>query len=313
MLACLLAACGTGGGEGRSARTGAGPEAAGAPGRSGTKASSPIAPPSTVPATTTTPAPPVPTPGWSAAVTTPEAVTVEKRSVAVNGANVTLVRFKAGTYRLRLHTGSQDPGGAAALPADGGSSVSAGERPHLVGAFNGGFKVSTGSGGVEIDGHVLSPVEPGRASVVIDAAGAARVGVYGQTVPAPGDPAVSVRQNLGLLIADGAVSPTVGNVPSWGATVGGRYSVARSALGQTASGDLVVAASMACLPGDIASAMAQSGVETAMELDINPTWVQLDLAAAPGGSLGSVLPGQWRPADQYLSGWTRDFFTVLSS
>ena len=36
-----------------------------------------------------------------------------------------------------------------------------------------------------------------------------------------------------------------------------------------------------------------------MELDIDPEWVQLDVAHRPG--------------DQYLVGWSRDFFTVVAS
>jgi hypothetical protein len=49
-----------------------------------------------------------------------------------------------------------------------------------------------------------------------------------------------------------------------------------------------------------------------MELDINPEWVQLDVASAPGRGLHNALPGQVRTADQYLVGWTRDFITVLA-
>jgi hypothetical protein len=49
-----------------------------------------------------------------------------------------------------------------------------------------------------------------------------------------------------------------------------------------------------------------------MELDINQEWVQLDTAARPGGPLTASVPGQVRPASQYLTGWTRDFFTVLA-
>ena len=54
------------------------------------------------------------------------------------------------------------------------------------------------------------------------------------------------------------------------------------------------------------------GARIAMELDINPEWVQLDAAGIPGGALTAEIPGQYRPSDQYLAGWTRDFFTVLA-
>ena len=49
-----------------------------------------------------------------------------------------------------------------------------------------------------------------------------------------------------------------------------------------------------------------------MELDINPEWVQADTSATPGAALFAAVPGQNRPADQYLGGWTRDFVTVLA-
>ena len=42
-------------------------------------------------------------------------------------------------------------------------------------------------------------------------------------------------------------------------------------------------------------------------------WVQLDAAGKPGGGLTAEMAGQYRPADQYLDGWTRDFFTVLAA
>ena len=69
---------------------------------------------------------------------------------------------------------------------------------------------------------------------------------------------------------------------------------------------------MSTIPADLASALSRSGAQTAMELDINPEWVQLDTARTPGAPLTATVPGQVRPATQYLTGWTRDFVTVLS-
>jgi hypothetical protein len=58
--------------------------------------------------------------------------------------------------------------------------------------------------------------------------------------------------------------------------------------------------------------LASHGARVAMELDINPEWVQLDVAHRPGGPLTAEVPGQARPADQYLVGWSRDFFAVVA-
>ena len=60
------------------------------------------------------------------------------------------------------------------------------------------------SWGVEVDGHVLTTLVRGMASVVIDANGSAHVGVWGETVPAPREAVASVRQNLPPLVFDSA-------------------------------------------------------------------------------------------------------------
>ena len=48
--------------------------------------------------------------------------------------------------------------------------------------------------------------------------------------------------------------------------------------GQDAAGDLLSAPSMSTIPADLAGALARRGALSAMELDINPEWVQLDTA-----------------------------------
>ena len=95
-----------------------------------------------------------------------------------------------------------------------------------------------------------------------------------------------------------------------GGKLGGGEFVARSALGQDASGDLEYAASMSASPADLAVALARAGARVAMELDINPEWVQLDVARHPGGPLRAAIRGR-RQANQFLAGWARDFIAVL--
>jgi hypothetical protein len=229
---------------------------------------------------------------------------------AADGTQITLARF-SGTVTYRLHSGSSDPGGAALGEVQAGPSVSGSEQQMLLAAFNGGFLLSTGAGGYEQEGHVIVPLQAGLASLVIDTAGHAQIGAWGNGVPLPGTAVYSVRQCLGLLVSGGSPSSSASDWPIWGATLGGGEFVARSALGQTASGDLVYAGSMSTSPADLSAALVSAGVVGAMELDINPEWVQLDIAPQPGGQLSAAIPGQNRPADQYLAGWTRDFITVL--
>lgn len=262
-----------------------------------------------------------PGPAGMAATTTPRAmpqpVTAPQASVGIaavrtaDGSVVTVATFR-GPVQYVLHNGSGDPGPAAAGLVRAGPAVTGTERGRLLAAFNGGFKLSAGAGGYEQEGHVISPLRSGLASLVIDRSGRARIGVWGYGLPAAGEAVYSVRQNLQLLVEHGQPTPAAADWGLWGATLGGGEYVARSALGQDASGDLMYAASMSATPVDLADALARSGARIAMELDINPEWVQLDIARRPGGPLTAAVPGQNRPADQYLVGWTRDFITVLA-
>ena len=226
---------------------------------------------------------------------------------------VTVAVFR-GPVRFVLHNGSQDPGGAASVKGVRyGPAVRSAERRHLLAAFNGGFRLGTGAGGYAQEGHVVSPLLSGYASLIIDRSGRARIGLWGYGAPARGEAVYSVRQNLRLLVEHGRPTPAAADPSVWGATLGGGAYVARSAVGEDAAGDLLYAGSMSAVPEDLAVALARHGAGVAMELDINPEWVQLDAASRPGGPLHAEVPGQSRPADQFLWGWTRDYFTVLAN
>jgi hypothetical protein len=267
-------------------------------------------PTTTVPPTTTT----TEQPGWTPVATVAGTIAIDTRVVPQSdGHVVTLFRFRVGVTRFALHAGSTDPAvSGAPVGPDSGQSIGPDEAPVLLAAFNGGFRTNTGVGGFELDSHVLVPLQSGLASLVIDVGGGAHVGVWGQGLPGFGEDVASVRQNLQALVVDGQPSPSVGDIGLWGATLGGGASVARSSLGEDADGNLVYAASMSALPSELASGLMEAGVVTGMELDINPEWVQLAFAAAPGAPLAAGIPGQQRPADQYQLGWTRDYVTVLA-
>jgi len=248
-----------------------------------------------------------------AAATTPAPpphVTMSRIRTA-DGSLVTVATFR-GSVRYALHNGSQDPGPAYARFVRAGPVVAGAERRHLLAAFNGGFLLRSRAGGYEQEGHVFRALRYGLASLVIDRSGRARIGVWHVSVPAGGEAVYSVRQNLWPLVLNGRPTPQASRWWRWGGTIGHAEYVARSALGQDASGNLLYAASMSTIPQDLAEALARSGARIAMELDINPEWVQLAVARAPGGSLTAAIPGQVRPASQYLTVWTRDFVTVLA-
>jgi hypothetical protein len=230
----------------------------------------------------------------------------------LDGSVVTVTTF-TGRLAYVLHNGTQDPGPLAAPFVKAGSVVSSAERGRLVAVFNGGFKMKSKAGGYMQEGHVVRPLRAGLASLVIDKSGQARIGVWGKTVPTPGEQVYSVRQNLWALVQDGKPTAQSARWWRWGGTVGHKEYVARSALGENVYGQLIYAGSMHTTPADLAYALVRAGAVIAMELDINPYWVQLDVAKTPGGSLTASVPGQQHPANQYLVGWYRDFITVLAA
>ena len=230
---------------------------------------------------------------------------------AADGSKITIATF-SGSVTYVLHNGSADPGKLLAGQVPAGPKVAGPGRARLLAAFNGGFMMKSLAGGYEQEGHVARPLRAGLASLVIDKSGRTRIGVWGSGVPAPGEDVYSVRQNLWLLVSGGKPTAQSARWQRWGGTIGHQEYVARSALGQNAAGDLMYAASMSTTPADLAQALAGAGAVVAMELDINPEWVQLDVAGRPGGPLQAGIPGQHRPATQYLTGWTRDFIAVLA-
>jgi hypothetical protein len=256
------------------------------------------------------PAPTVKAVPLRAAPVVPGRVTVAQVRTA-DGSKITIATF-TGSVSYVLHNGSADPGKLLAAEVTAGPKITGASRARLLAAFNGGFLLKSLAGGYEQEGHVARPLRAGLASLVIDKSGKARVGVWGSGVPAPGEDVYSVRQNLWLLVSGGQPTKQSARWWRWGGTIGNQEYVARSALGENAAGDLMYAASMSTSPADLAKALAGAGATAAMELDINPEWVQLDAASRPGGPLRAAIPGQHRPADQYLTGWSRDFIAVLA-
>ena len=268
-------------------------------------------PTTTVPPTTTT----TEQPGWAPVSREVVGIAIDQRTITGPlGGTVTVIRFRAGDVRFDLHVGATDPTvGSAVIPENAKTAIGASEAPLLLAAFNGGFKESSHVGGFEVDGQVLSPLTDGTASFVIDADGATHIGAWGVTLPTPGEQVESVRQNLPLLVSGGVPSATVGDATAWGAMLGPGPAVARSGLGQDAGGDVLYAAGMSLTPTDLAAALVDAGAVNAMELDINPEWVQADAASTAGTPLTALIPGQNRPPNQYQSGWTRDFIAVIAA
>jgi hypothetical protein len=227
--------------------------------------------------------------------------------------------------RASLYSGSQIPGPSPngnpyplSAPITGAASTT------LVDAFNSGFRMDAARGGYYINGETVAPLRNGAASMVFTKEGRLQIGKWGRDY-AMGPKVYAVRQNLDLIVDGGHVVRGLNSSDNivWGATLGGGAFVWRSGVGVTANGAIVYAAGPALSITSLAQVLAAAGAVRAMELDINPDWVQFSAYAAKdgaviGGSLGtSLLDGTngtaamaGTPSRYFTTWWARDFVTM---
>ncbi len=232
--------------------------------------------------------------------------------VTVGAAVATAVWVDPHLVRFQLHPGGAEPGGTWSTP----SSVSAGDQPDLLAAFNSGFKMKDSHGGFFLDGKGAASLHDGAATFTVDRAGTLDVGQWGRDHQLD-DTIVAARQNLTLLVDGGQPAPTVDDQPHdrWGGTLHGAVDVWRSGVGVTANGAVLYLAGPALNAKTLAAAFVGVGAVRAMELDINHAWVtfntyRADGAAAPTGA--KLLPAMSQPANRYLAPDSRDFVAVLA-
>lgn len=221
--------------------------------------------------------------------------------------------------KATLYSGSQIPGGG---PYRHTAPVSPADATSLVAAFNAGFQLSDANGGYYTDGRTIAPLRDGAASFVVYKNGSSTVGEWGRDVSMTPE-VVAVRQNLDLLVDNGAVVPAAYNASAseWGATLGNADYVWRSALGVTADGALVYVGGPGLDIVDLANILVRAGAVRAMELDINTDWVNYSVyrpaatnapaSAANGTELLPAMTGT--PGRYFESWWARDFITMSSS
>ena len=212
--------------------------------------------------------------------------------------------------------GLQEPGGG---PNPWGSQVPQDQRAGLVAAFNSGFKMSGARGGYYTDGEMVKPLRDGAASLVIMQDGTVNIGMWGRDFAL--DPNIkTVRQNLDLMVDGGQEVPGLdsdGN-DKWGATLGNKVFVWRSAVGVDAQGGLVFVGGNGLNAKTLGDVLVRAGAVRAMELDINSQWVTYytydqvypyDPNAVQGHKL---LPDMQRGEDRYLQPGERDFFSMFA-
>lgn len=227
---------------------------------------------------------------------------------------VTVVQLDMQRLQLHAVAGTKQPGGPVqhvgpgVIPAD----IQASGR--VVAAFDGGFQYRDGQYGMIVGSQTYLPLQPNLATLVGYTDGQLRLVEYiNQSLGSGID---FVRQNCPILVQAGrnAVLDEV-NKKLWGRTLSTGMYTWRSGLGLTKSGNLLFAVGNNLTPKTLAQALIMAGADSAMQLDINPGWVRFNFFSPDGhGSYTSttLTKGLHDGAQQYLHGYTKDFFYITA-
>jgi hypothetical protein len=206
----------------------------------------------------------------------------------------------------RLHNGTEVPGGTW----QAGNSIPEVDRSATVFAFNGGFLKKHSMGGYYTEGREVWPLQHNRASLAIDSNGRVHIGEWGTQLSPDGwggAPWVSVRQNLTMLVKNGAVFNSKDTL-RWGWSGKGELYILRSAVCERYDDRLLYAIVGKTDAVLLAKTMRNAGCKNAMQLDVN--------AAYPRGYV--FTDGVPRRIDRrqtgsdnvYLSGSYREFIAL---
>ena len=211
-----------------------------------------------------------------------------------------------------LHPGYKVPGNSGLSQP---SQVAQPERNALVATFNSGFTINDANGGYWQDGQSVVPLRSGAASMVLYKDG--HMDVVRWNAATTGPDVAAVRQNLALLVDNGSINPDVDstNTSLWGATIGNKTYVWRSAVGVRKDGSLVFVVGSSMSVRTLANIVHDAGAVRAMELDINPDWTNFITYTHP--SQGVAVPHMLTKDEQpnpyrYLQPSSRDFVAVLA-
>jgi Phosphodiester glycosidase len=214
--------------------------------------------------------------------------------------------------KMVLHPGYQVPGGSGWSQP---SQVPPSQRDGLLATFNSGFTMNDANGGYWQDGKSAVALRSGAASMVLFKDGHLDVVRWSSPTPAPD--VAAVRQNLALLVDNGAITPDVNSTTTstWGATVGNATYVYRSAVGVRKDGSLIFVVGASMSVRTLANIVRDAGAVRAMELDINQSWTNFITYTHPGNqvSVPQMLTKDEHPNPyRYLQPSSRDFVAVLT-
>jgi len=219
--------------------------------------------------------------------------------------------------RLHYMLGFTEPTSGVTMPRTG---IIPGEdkKPGiLLAVFNGGFQTRHGGYGVMVNGKTLLPMRNGFGTLAIFQDGRVQIGVWGTDFNSYDGIAV-LRQNGPMIIEAGKINPQTGkDLPEyWGYTVHGEVATWRSAVGLSADGKtLYYAVGSSMTISALAQALKATGVDAAIQLDINYYWT-LFCTVRFDNNIPTSLPLLTDMKDninRYLHASARDYFYLTTA
>jgi len=222
--------------------------------------------------------------------------------------------MQSSLLRFVQHAGFSEPGKLAKLKST--DVLKGADLVGLAATFNSAFKIKDSLGGYYQNGVLVKPLVAGKATFVIYSDGHADVGLWGTEV-SMNPTVVSVRQNLSMLIDNGAVAHNLNEsvLQKWGWTVKNAHLVWRSGVGVDLNGNIIYVAGNALSVQSLADVLKAAGAVRAMEFDINPYWISyMWYPTTTDGVMKAPmkLVPFTRPAERYFSQSSRDFFAVYA-
>jgi hypothetical protein len=188
------------------------------------------------------------------------------------------------------------------------------DQPSLIAVFNGGFLTQHGQWGMRVDGDDFgAPREDGCTVALLDD-GSVRIATHRALVPVLSR-LRSYRQTPPCLVEGGTPDARLVHEDTarlWGAAVGGKREIRRTALGLDATGrTLFFGIGEWIWARDLALAMKSAGAVDVAELDINWSYTRFLLydRSTPPKVISTVIEKVQYSKDGYISkAAPRDFF-----
>jgi len=223
---------------------------------------------------------------------------------------VTLVQIDSSKIVLGSVAGKKEPAGIVGKPGPGVVPKEIINAGRLIAAFDGGFQYRDGQYGMIVGNTVYLPLKDDVGTLVGYTDGSLKIVNYtGQDL---GKNVAFVRQNCPILIDNGTMAVTdPKNKDLWGRTLTADIYTWRSGLGLTKNGDLLFAVGNNLTPATLATALRSAGAVSAIQLDINPSWVRFNVFESIGNGQYRSQPLTRDLKDgsaQYLGGYSKDFF-----